>query len=643
LDVSPITSDLSIRSLVVQDYLNGISRDQTAKHRRISAGSVSNIIKNWKKEMQGSNVEDIRSFSKTVYKSGISVYQCARGYRVERILNNLGIYDDDDDFKQEKEVEEENERKEDIYNEKENGEINGNSIGYGIYSIRNPDNNNSKIANKNNDRNINSNNIKATKKKNIKKKRIQDFSFFVNEIYINCIKHGISPDIISYWIKDLMDIFNKADLCNYSADLNSNYTSYNDNKENEDIYSGCIQDNDISFIKDSRLDQQQQHSSFHHINHIKKAPFVSQISNFTAQSKKEYFELEDSKEKLKDEIKLLHLQKNQASEDLYQINQREKKVICYIDFFNRLKKELWEKYSIQLEEDIESFAKSINEFKKNEFDYSKILLEYITSISIIDKIKINQQQLNELEQRKKVLTESVYFLQNEVNVHSQIINTYSHLKEMGFSLQKLKQLYNIIIEIATENNISSENALSKFFADIEKEYDNNLGFESKVKEKKDELVLLNNQVNSNRAIFQLQPLIGPVMISLFQKGITEQDIIKVNQLVKKIKTEKEVEEEEINVKGNISDRSISNIPIKYKKPSPSLEAITDNLKKYKDINVKIKEEKKENYKRLKADVDKLYKQKKELSEQCQNTTLILNTIEGKLSFYKAFLDLLTKR
>jgi hypothetical protein len=102
---------------------------------------------------------------------------------------------------------------------------------------------------------------------------------------------------------------------------------------------------------------------------------------------------------------------------------------------------------------------------------------------------------------------------------------------MSFGLQKLKQLYNIIIEIAIENNIPSENALSKFFADIEKGYDNNLGFESKVKEKKDELVLLNNQVNINRAILQLQPLIGPVMISLFQKGITEQDIMKVNQLV----------------------------------------------------------------------------------------------------------------
>jgi hypothetical protein len=79
---------------------------------------------------------------------------------------------------------------------------------------------------------------------------------------------------------------------------------------------------------------------------------------------------------------------------------------------------------------------------------------------------------------------------------------------------------------------------------MEKEYDNNLGFESKVKEKKDELVLLNNQIYSNRTILQLQPLIGPTLISPFQEGITEQDIIKVNQLVDKINKMEEEEENE---------------------------------------------------------------------------------------------------
>ena len=596
--VSPITSDPSIKALVIQDYLNGISRDQTAKQRGVSAGSVSNIIKNWKQEIQGSNVEKIRSFSKTVFNSGISVYQCARGYRMERILNNLGVYDDYDVFEHEQEVDHkeddmDDERQKDMYNDNWNA---GKSI------------------------------IIKKKNNNAKKATIQDISFFVNEIYKNCIKYDILPSIVPYWIKDLMEIFNESGSCiqnvlNNGDYLSSDFNNNNNNKENENIYLDLdyIQgNNNISTTNNSRCNhqphqqnqkQKQPDSNLRYNSNVKRVPFVSQISSFIAQSKKEYFNLEDSKKKLKEEIKSLQLQKSQAEKELYQTSQKEKKVMHYIDFFDSLKKELWQKYSIHFEDYIERFAKVINDFKKNDFDYSKIMLEYITSISIADKIKINDHQLNELEQRKKWLTESVSYLQNEVNTHSQIVSAYTQLKEIGFGLHKLKQLYNIITEIAEENNISShKEALFKFFEDIEKEYDNKLGFELKVKEKKDELVLLNNQLNSNRTILQMQPVIGPALSSLFQRRITEQEIMKINQMVNEFE-----KEEEINIiDENINSSSSSNISVKYKKTS-LLPEITENIKDYKEIKAKIKKMK-EIYKILQTKVSDLYKQKKELSE-----------------------------
>jgi hypothetical protein len=454
LIVSPITSDPSIKALVIQDYLNGISRDQTAKQRRVSAGSVSNIIKKWKQEMQGSNVEEIRSFSKTVFNSGISVYQCARGYRRERILNNLGVYDDYDVFEHEQEVDHkeddmDDERQKDMYNDNWNA---GKSI------------------------------IIKKKNNNAKKATIQDISFFVNEIYKNCIKYDILPSSVPYWIKDLIEIFNESGSCiqnnvlNNGDYLSSDFNNNNNNKENENIYLDLdyIQgNNNISTTNNSRCNhqlheqnqkQKQPDSNLRYNSNVKRVPFVSQISSFIAQSKKEYFNLEDSKKKLKEEIKSLQLQKSHAEKELYQTSQREKKVMHYIDFFDSLKKELWQKYSIHFEDYIERFAKVIDDFKKNDFDYSKIMLEYITSISIADKIKINDHQLNELEQRKKWLTESVSYLQNEVNTDSQIVSAYTQLKEIGFGLHRLKQLYNIITEIAEENNISSHTeALFKFF------------------------------------------------------------------------------------------------------------------------------------------------------------------------------------
>jgi len=129
----------------------------------------------------------------------------------------------------------------------------------------------------------------------------------------------------------------------------------------------------------------------------------------------------------------------------------------------------------------------------------------------------------------------------------------------------------------------------------------------------------------------MQPVIGPALSSLFQKGITEQEIIKINQMVNEF--EKEEEEEEINVNDeNINGGNSSNVSVKCKKTSLLLE-IKNNIKGYKEIKAKIKDMK-EIYKILQTKVNDLYKQKNEFSEICKNTTLISNSTEGNLSLYK---------
>jgi hypothetical protein len=98
-------------------------------------------------------------------------------------------------------------------------------------------------------------------------------------------------------------------------------------------------------------------------------------------------------------------------------------------------------------------------------------------------------------------------------------------------LKELKQLVYIILEVSKANNISPDRAVLKFLDDIEKDYDNKLGFETKLKEKQDELAFLNNKVNNCRTILQSQSSIGGALSNLLQKGITESDIININQLV----------------------------------------------------------------------------------------------------------------
>jgi hypothetical protein len=111
------------------------------------------------------------------------------------------------------------------------------------------------------------------------------------------------------------------------------------------------------------------------------------------------------------------------------------------------------------------------------------------------------------------------------------MNIYSHLEGMGFGLKELKQLWHTIREIVEANNIPPKEAVSKFLKDIDEQYDDKLGFESKINEKKEELAQIKNKINNNRLMFRLEPSIGPTLSNLFQVGITDRDIICISQVV----------------------------------------------------------------------------------------------------------------
>jgi hypothetical protein len=58
---------------------------------------------------------------------------------------------------------------------------------------------------------------------------------------------------------------------------------------------------------------------------------------------------------------------------------------------------------------------------------------------------------------------------------------------MGMGIKRLKLLLNIVTEIATANNISEDKATEKFFSDVQKQYDDKLGFELELQNLKSEV------------------------------------------------------------------------------------------------------------------------------------------------------------
>ncbi len=77
-------------------------------------------------------------------------------------------------------------------------------------------------------------------------------------------------------------------------------------------------------------------------------------------------------------------------------------------------------------------------------------------------------------------------------MHKQTLDRYSRLEAMDFGLKELNQLWRTILEIARANNIPSTEVVFKFLKYIEEQYDDKLGFESKVQEKKNEIFHLKN-------------------------------------------------------------------------------------------------------------------------------------------------------
>ena len=71
-------------------------------------------------------------------------------------------------------------------------------------------------------------------------------------------------------------------------------------------------------------------------------------------------------------------------------------------------------------------------------------------------------------------------LENTVNSHRSTISALKEFETMGFGVKELKLLWHTINEIAVANNMPMYEAQQKFFTDVEEQYDNKLGFESKV-------------------------------------------------------------------------------------------------------------------------------------------------------------------
>ncbi len=214
---------------------------------------------------------------------------------------------------------------------------------------------------------------------------------------------------------------------------------------------------------------------------------------------------------------------------------------------------------------------------------------------------------------------------------------------MKFGIDELQQLWLTVSEIARNRGDPLkdfdmiENPVAFFIKDVEDNYYDKLKFEDRVKEKRNELVLINGQLDRSRQYLYMQPFIGPLLLSLYQKGITEQEITDMNQLFQNYMLETAKTDDNQNNK-NESNTNVKNTLDK----GIGYQTFIDELKNYGGIKAAIKQQS-HLLDEIKNKNSDLIEQRKTLLALCQNAITLINMLNNYYFYYKGFFDYYHKK
>ena len=90
----PAAIDTQVKKQVINQWLSGDSRDRIAADNNIGAGTVSNIINEWKKGVEDSEYESVRELAVFSKKQGLNLSELASRFRLYNYISKLGANED---------------------------------------------------------------------------------------------------------------------------------------------------------------------------------------------------------------------------------------------------------------------------------------------------------------------------------------------------------------------------------------------------------------------------------------------------------------------------------------------------------------------------------------------------------------------
>jgi cell division protein FtsB len=267
------------------------------------------------------------------------------------------------------------------------------------------------------------------------------------------------------------------------------------------------------------------------IEFSKTVPF-SQISEFIQQKADEKIKFEEETQKLKDQIKILKDEKSTSELRRTSALYEENITTVQLKSYSELKEALGG-YGISIDSEIPKFAKVVHGISQKGYDVGEVINEFSDLESVRKEYWSCKLSISCLERKYDDLKQECSTLEEHVKSYNQKLSIYDELQYMGFGLKELKLLRNTINEIAYANKIPTDQAQQKFYKDIEEEYDDKLGFELQLNKLRSEIAIVNINLNVLRTALLAQPLVGPSLQRLFSRGIVEQDIVELANLLER--------------------------------------------------------------------------------------------------------------
>jgi predicted nucleic acid-binding Zn-ribbon protein len=197
---------------------------------------------------------------------------------------------------------------------------------------------------------------------------------------------------------------------------------------------------------------------------------LSQISEYIQQKADEKKKLEGEIQTLKAQLKTLSEEKSNSEQRRNSALNQEHTSDAELKSFSDLKQELGH-YGLPIY-DIPKFAKAVKGLSHKHYDVGKIIIEYSDYEDLKHDYFYYKAQILDLDIKCSQL-------QGRENYYTQRLSLIDNLQGMGFGFKELKSLWHTIVEISDANNISREDAVKRFFKEVDNHYDDILGFKSR--------------------------------------------------------------------------------------------------------------------------------------------------------------------